>query len=176
MFRSVNALRCGQRSPSTVYEFVVKDAKKAPYPLAQHRGHPLLIVNVASQCGLTSSGYATATTLHRKYKGSGLVVLGFPCNQFANQEPGTMEQIESFACEKHLVTFPILYKVDVNGKLAEPLFEFLKQRAPGAFGTLSVKWNFTFFVVHRDGATVKRLSPGAATPTVEQAVLEALKL
>lgn len=153
---------------SSIYDFTVLDAKKQPYELKQLEGKVVLVYNVASQCGLTQAGYTAATTMYNKYKADGLEVLGFPCNQFAGQEPGTEEEIQHFACTKFKAEFPIMAKVDVNGDKTAPLFGYLKKAAPGILGTESVKWNFTSFLVDRSGKCVYRFSPGESADNIEK--------
>ena len=125
---------------------------------AGYRGKVLLVVNTASECGFTSH-YEGLQQLHEEYGARGLVVLGFPCNQFGKQEPGSGEQIAQF-CERSFgVTFPMFQKVDVNGEAAHPLYQWLKQQAPGLLGSTAVKWNFTKFLVARDATSVERFAP-----------------
>ena len=127
--------------------------------LDQFRGSVLLIVNTASKCGFTPQ-YKGLEQLRLRYKGRGFEVLGFPCNQFGEQEPGTAEQIGAF-CELHYgVSFPIFAKIDVNGPNAHPLYRFLKDRRRGIFGTRKIKWNFTKFLIDRTGEVVSRYAPG----------------
>jgi len=129
--------------------------------LAEHAGKVLLIVNTASQCGFTPQ-YAGLEALHRRFHERGLVVLGFPCDQFGHQEPGTSAEIASF-CESHFgVTFPMHAKLEVNGEGAHPLFVRLKEAAPGLLGTKAIKWNFTKFLVDRGGKVVERYAPNVA--------------
>jgi len=128
--------------------------------LEQHRGKVLLIVNVASACGFTPQ-YTGLEALWRKYGERGLVVLGFPCNQFGHQEPGCPTDIQNFTKDQYAVTFPLFAKIDVNGAGAHPLYRLLKSRAKGLLGTEAIKWNFTKFLVDRRGETIKRF----ATPT-----------
>jgi glutathione peroxidase len=123
--------------------------------LEPYRGKALLIVNVASKCGFTPQ-YAGLETLYRRYKDRGLVILGFPCDQFGHQEPGTEDQIRQFCALAYDVTFPMFAKIDVNGPNEHPLYATLKSRAPGVLGTTAVKWNFTKFLVGRDGAVLAR--------------------
>jgi glutathione peroxidase-type tryparedoxin peroxidase len=153
---------------SSIYDFTVLDAKKQPYDMKQLEGKVALIYNVASQCGLTNAGYTAATAMHNKYKDQGLVVLGFPCNQFGGQEPGTEEEIQHFACTKFKAEFPIMAKVDVNGEKAAPLFQYMKKAAPGILGTEGIKWNFTSFLVDRSGKVVYRFSPGEGADNIEK--------
>ncbi|MCC7003148.1 MAG: glutathione peroxidase [Gemmatimonadaceae bacterium] len=122
------------------------------------RGQVLLIVNVASQCGLTPQ-YAGLEALHRRFSAHGFSVLGFPCNQFGGQEPGEAQDIAQFCSLTYDVTFPMFAKVDVNGEQAHPLWKHLKGERPGLLGTEAIKWNFTKFLVDRDGNVVKRYAP-----------------
>ncbi len=136
------------------------------------RGKALLVVNTASKCGFTPQ-YKGLERLYAKYKDEGLVVLGFPCDQFAHQEPGSDGEIAQF-CERNFgVTFPLMSKTDVNGPDTHPVFRYLKRKAPGIIGS-GVKWNFTKFLVSRDGETVKRFSPTTEPEKMEQAVKDAL--
>jgi glutathione peroxidase len=141
-----------------VFDFQATALDGKPVDLAQYRGKALLIVNTASKCGFTPQ-YQGLETLHRTMQGRGLEVLGFPCNQFGSQEPGTEEEIGAF-CEKNYgVSFPMFAKVDVNGDAAHPLWQHLKAEAPGVLGTEAIKWNFTKFLIGRDGKVVKRYAP-----------------
>lgn len=142
---------------TTIYDFTVTTTKGETIDLSQFRGKPLLLVNTASKCGFTGQ-YAGLQQLHEQFGERGLVVIGFPCDQFANQEPGDEEQIEQFCSLNYGVTFPLSRKVDVNGSDTDPVFAFVKSRAGGLLGT-RVKWNFTKFLVAPDGATVKRYGP-----------------
>ena len=126
--------------------------------LAAYPGRVLLIVNVASQCGFTPQ-YRGLEELYQRYGPRGLCVLGFPCNQFGAQEPGTAVQIRDFCTVNYGISFPLFAKIDVNGPRAHPLFRLLKARAKGVLGTEAIKWNFTKFLVSRDGATVERFAP-----------------
>jgi glutathione peroxidase len=140
------------------YDFNATALDGQPVDLQRYRGKALLIVNTASACGFTPQ-YQGLEALQRRYADQGLVVLGFPCNQFGHQEPGDEAAIGAF-CEKNYgVTFPMFAKVDVNGDDAHPLFRFLKGEAPGVLGTEAVKWNFTKFLVNREGAVVTRYAP-----------------
>ena len=130
-------------------------------PLADLRGKVLLVVNTASRCGFTPQ-YAGLEALQRRYDERGFTVLAFPCNQFAGQEPGDDAAIATFCSTTYDVTFPILAKVEVNGPDADPIFRHLKQAAPGALGTEAIKWNFTKFLVGRDGRVAARYAPTTA--------------
>jgi len=141
-----------------VFDFSANAIDGTPVDLSRYRGKVLLIVNTASQCGFTPQ-YKGLEQLYREYHERGLEVLGFPCNQFRQQEPGSEAEIGAF-CEKNFgVSFPLFAKIDVNGDGAHPLYRHLKQEAPGVLGTQSVKWNFTKFLVDRDGRVVKRYAP-----------------
>lgn len=143
---------------SAITDFDVKRADGTRIPLTEWRGKVLLIVNTASRCGFTPQ-YEGLEALHRRYADRGFEVLGFPCNQFAGQEPGSAEEIASFCSLTYDVTFPVFAKIDVNGADADPLFERLKADAPGLMGSKAVKWNFTKFLVDREGRTVRRYAP-----------------
>nr|WP_297168306.1 glutathione peroxidase [uncultured Dysgonomonas sp.] len=155
--------------PATIYDFIVQGNTGSDVDLSQYRGKVLLIVNTASKCGFTPQ-YKGLEYLYQKYKERGLVVLGFPCNQFANQEPANDDEIASF-CELNFgVTFPLMKKVDVNGKAASPVYKFLKRKA-GGFLFSGIKWNFTKFLVSRDGETVKRFSSVTKPEYLEKYIL-----
>ncbi len=143
---------------TTVHDFGAETLSGTKIDLQQYRGKVLLIVNTASHCGFTPQ-YRQLEQLHRQYQARGLVVLGFPCNQFGRQEPGSAAEIGAF-CEKNYgVSFPLLAKVDVNGAQAHPLFAHLKDQARGIFHTRSIKWNFTKFLVKKDGSVYRRYGP-----------------
>lgn len=140
---------------STVHDFPAQTINGESKSLGDYRGQVLLIVNVASQCGFTPQ-YAGLEALWQKYHERGLVVLGFPCNQFGGQEPGDEATIVNFCSSKFNVSFPLFAKVDVNGETAHPLWQHLKKAAPGVLGSEKIKWNFTKFLVNREGQVVKR--------------------
>ena len=148
----------------SLYDLDVTTIDGASQSMAEYRGKALLIVNVASQCGFTPQ-YTGLETLHVTYKDNGFAVLGFPCDQFGHQEPGTEAEIKSFCTVNYQLTFPLFAKVEVNGGNAHPLFRLLKSERPGLLGTEAIKWNFTKFLVGRDGAVLKRYAP---TDTPEQ--------
>ena len=143
---------------ASIYDFSVKDIHGKTVRLDRYKGKVLLIVNTASKCGFTPQ-YKGLEALHQKYQGKGLEVLGFPCNQFGAQEPGTAKDIESFCEINYGVTFPLFAKIDVNGKDAAPLFQHLKAAKPGLLGSEAIKWNFTKFLVDREGNVVERYAP-----------------
>ena len=141
-----------------LYDFEAQRIDGTVVPLAQYRGQPLLIVNTASACGFTPQ-FAGLEELHRTYGGRGLVVLGFPCNQFGSQDPGSNAEIVSFCQVNYGVSFPMMAKIDVNGAQAHPLYQWLTREAPGLLGTKAIKWNFTKFLIGRDGQVVQRYAP-----------------
>jgi glutathione peroxidase len=141
--------------------------------LQDYAGKVLLIVNVASRCGFTPQ-YRDLQNLYTTYKDQGLEILGFPCNQFGAQEPGSAEQIQSFCSTNYSVTFPMFDKVDVNGSSTHPLYAFLKEQAPGILGTTGIKWNFTKFLVSKDGQTVARMASADGAGKMEAAIKQLL--
>ena len=152
---------------SSVYDFNANNLSGTAASLADYRGKVLLIVNTASKCGFTPQ-YKGLEALHEQYKDQGLVVLGFPCNQFGAQEPGSADEIGAF-CEKNYgVSFQLFEKVDVNGDNAHPLFDFLKKNAPGVLGTEGIKWNFTKFLVGNDGNVYDRYASTTAPESMKQ--------
>ncbi len=143
------------------------------HSLTDHHGKVILVVNTASKCGFTPQ-YAGLEALWRKHKDAGLVVLGFPCNQFGGQEPGTADQIASFCSTTYDVTFPIMAKVDVNGDNADPLYAWLKKEKPGLLGIGAIKWNFTKFLIGRNGKVLGRYAPSASPASLETGIASAL--
>lgn len=143
---------------TSLHEFKVKNSSGAWVDLSQYKGQTVLIVNVASKCGFTPQ-YEGLEALYKKYHELGLTVLGFPSNQFGAQEPGSNEEIQQFCSLNYGVTFPVMAKIDVNGDKADPVYEFLKSSAPGLLGTEAIKWNFTKFLVGKDGRVLKRYAP-----------------
>ena len=143
---------------TAITDFTVKAADGTAASLEAYRGKVLLIVNTASKCGFTPQ-YEGLEALHRNYAERGFEVLGFPCNQFGGQEPGDAAEIANFCSLTYDVTFPVFAKVDVNGGAADPLFERLKAAAPGVLGSKAIKWNFTKFLVDREGRVVDRYAP-----------------
>ncbi len=141
-----------------VYEFKVKKADGTELSLKEFEGKVLLVVNVASQCGFTPQ-YTGLQALYDQYHSRGLEIIGFPCNQFGGQEPGSDSEIQSFCSLNFGVTFPVMAKIEVNGPNAIPLFQYLKKEAKGILGTESIKWNFTKFLVSREGKVVARFAP-----------------
>jgi glutathione peroxidase len=158
---------------TSVYDFTVRAADESPHPLAQYRGRALLIVNTASRCGFTPQ-YEGLEALWREKREAGLTVLGFPCNQFGKQEPGNAEEIAQFCSLRYDVSFPVLAKVEVNGAGADPLFVHLRKARRGLLGTSGIKWNFTKFLVGRDGTVIDRFAPAVRPDALRKAVDEAL--
>ncbi|MCA1321153.1 glutathione peroxidase [Bacillus tianshenii] len=156
----------------SIYEFSAKDLKGNDIPLSEYRGHVVLIVNTASKCGFTPQ-YEELEQLYKEYADRKFVILGFPCNQFGNQEPGSEDDIGEFCQLNYGVTFPMFAKVDVNGDNAHPLFNYLKENATGLLGSKAVKWNFTKFLVNRDGEVVDRIA-SATSPLKMKNDIEAL--
>jgi glutathione peroxidase len=142
----------------SVYDFTVKTIRGEEKSMADYKGKVLLIVNTASKCGFTPQ-YKELQELYDEYKDKGFEVLGFPCNQFGNQEPGSESEIESFCQLNYGVTFPMFAKVNVNGENAHPLFVYLTEKATGILGTKAIKWNFTKFLVDQNGNVVSRFAP-----------------
>jgi glutathione peroxidase len=158
---------------SSLYDIDVRVIDGSTQSMATYRDKALLIVNVASACGFTPQ-YAGLEALYRRHKDDGLVVMGFPCDQFGHQEPGTEAEIQQFCATTYDVTFPMFAKVDVNGASAHPLFQFLKAERKGVFGSAAIKWNFTKFLVSRAGDVVGRFGSTDTPDKIEPAVRAAL--
>ena len=182
------ACATNNKSMSKIYDFKALTNKGVEVDFAQYEGKVLMIVNTASKCGFTPQ-YDGLEALYQKYKDQGLVIIGFPCDQFAGQEPGSNEEIEEFCRLNHGVTFPLMAKTEVNGPNAEPVFEYLKANAPAEqyrgfkakasaklFKAISksvekdsdIKWNFTKFLISRDGSTIKRYAPTTTPEDIEK--------
>ncbi|HWW27545.1 MAG TPA: glutathione peroxidase [Caulobacter sp.] len=153
----------------SVYDYSAKTLDGQDASLADYRGQVLLIVNTASKCGFTPQ-YEGLEALYRDYKDKGFTVLAFPCNQFGAQEPGNAEEIANFCSLTYDVTFPVLAKIDVNGPSAHPLYAYLKHEQKGLLGTEAIKWNFTKFLIGRDGEVVERFAPTTKPEDLKQAV------
>ncbi|MEH6938576.1 glutathione peroxidase [Bacillus sp. JJ664] len=158
----------------SIYDFQVKDSKGQLIPLSNYKDQVVIVVNTASKCGYTPQ-YKDLQALYEEYKNEGLVVIGFPCNQFMNQEPGSNEEIQSFCELNYGVTFPIFGKVDVNGENADPLFKYLSKNAPGIMGLKSIKWNFTKFIIDKNGEVVERVAPQTNPQDMKVTVEKLLK-
>lgn len=153
-------------SAPSLYDFDVTDIHGKKATLSQYKGKVLLIVNTASRCGFTPQ-FEGLEKLYKNHKEKGFVVLGFPCNQFASQEPLSESQIENFCRIDYGVTFPMFAKIDVNGANAHPLYRYLKQSAPGILGSEAIKWNFTKFLIDRNGRVIQRYAPSTTPEAIE---------
>ena len=159
---------------STAFDFTVTDIDGNPQDFSAYQGNVLLVVNTASKCGFTPQ-YTGLEELWRKHKDQGFMVLGFPCDQFGHQEPGNEDEIRNFCSLSYDVSFPMFSKVDVNGEGAHPLYQWLKKEKPGLLGIGAVKWNFTKFLIGRDGRVVKRYAPTDKPESIETDIIKALK-
>ncbi|MGE3579654.1 MAG: glutathione peroxidase [Vicinamibacterales bacterium] len=159
---------------AALYDIPVTTLDGHPAALGDYRGKVLLIVNVASACGFTPQ-YAGLEALYRAHRDQGFEILAFPCNQFGSQEPGDADAIRSFCSTTYDVSFPIFAKTDVNGPGAHPLYRFLKAERPGALGTEAIKWNFTKFLVGRDGSVLHRYAPMTPPEKIERDIIDALR-
>jgi|TARA_B100001029_G_scaffold86834_1_gene71270 glutathione peroxidase len=157
----------------TIYNFSVKDAELTDISLKKYENKIILIVNVASFCGLTYQ-YKGLENIYKKYKDEGFEIIGFPCNQFAFQEPGSNQEIKEFCDTNYGVTFEIMNKIKVNGPKADPLFKFLKKQRSGIAGTPQIKWNFTKFLINRDGEVIKRFGPKIEAKDIESTIQKIL--
>ena len=158
---------------TSVYDFEANLIDGKPVKLSTFKGKVLLIVNTASKCGFTPQ-FAGLEALHEKYAGKGLTVLGFPSNQFGGQDPGTNEEIGAFCTKNYGVSFPMMEKIDVNGSNAAPLYQWLTKEKPGLLGSTAIKWNFTKFLIGRDGTVLKRYAPLDTPASLERDVEAAL--
>jgi glutathione peroxidase len=156
----------------TIFDFSCQTTGGSEQSLADYRGKVLLVVNTASKCGFTPQ-FAGLEELHEKYQDRGLQILGFPCNQFGKQDPGSNGEITEFCQLNYGVSFPMMAKIEVNGSGTDPLYGHLKKQAPGALGTRAIKWNFTKFLINRDGEVVKRFA-SATKPHQMEKDIEAL--
>ncbi|XP_073284441.1 probable glutathione peroxidase 4 [Primulina huaijiensis] len=157
----------------SIHDFTVKDSKAKDVNLSNYKGKVLLVVNVASKCGFTNSNYTQLSDLHSRYKHKGFEILAFPCNQFLRQEPGTSQEAEQFACTRFKAEYPIFQKVKVNGSDAAPVYKFLKASKSTLFGS-SIKWNFTKFLVDKDGRVIKRYGTSTSPLAIEADIKKAL--
>ena len=158
---------------TSIYDFTAKTIDGDEQKLAAYRGKTMLVVNVASKCGFTPQ-YTGLEALYEKFQGQGLVVLGFPCDQFGHQEPGDEAEIKNFCALNYDVKFPLFAKVEVNGENAHPLFKYLKKEATGLLGSEAIKWNFTKFLVDKDGNVVKRYAPTDTPEAIGKDLAKAL--
>jgi len=160
---------------TTIYDFDALTIDGKPVPLKDFEGKAMLIVNTASACGFTPQ-FAGLETLHETYGAKGLVVLGFPCNQFGAQDSGTNGEIAQFCQRNYGVSFPMMSKIDVNGSAAHPLYQWLSAEAPGLLGSKAIKWNFTKFLVGKDGAVIMRYAPTDTPASLAKDIEAALAL
>jgi glutathione peroxidase len=158
-----------------VFELSAEGIDGSQVPLSRFGGQVLLIVNVASRCGYTRQ-YRELEELYRRHKSEGFSVLGFPCNQFGQQEPGSNAEIQAFCSEAYDVTFPMFARIDVNGPDAIPLYRFLKSRQKGFLGSAAIKWNFTKFLIDRQGQPIRRFGSRESPGSIEPAIVEALRI
>jgi glutathione peroxidase len=158
---------------TTLYDIDARTIDGETKKLSDYAGKTLLVVNVASKCGFTPQ-YAGLEALYKKYADRGLVILGFPCNQFGAQEPGSESEIASFCSTSYGVSFPMFAKIDVNGEKAHPLYRLLKHEAPGLLGSETIKWNFTKFLVDKSGKALKRYAPTDTPQSLEKDIEAAL--
>lgn len=152
---------------NSIYDFSAQTSVAKDISMSEYADKVVLIVNTASKCGLTPQ-FEGLEALYKKYKDQGLVILGFPCGQFANQELKSDEEIQSFCQVNYGVSFPVFSKVDVNGSSAHPLFKYLKDSLPGLMGIKTIKWNFTKFLVNKEGQPVKRFAPTDVPENIEK--------
>ncbi len=158
---------------TSIYDFTAKSLTGKDVSLADYRGRPMLIVNTARKCGFTPQ-FEGLETLYKEHQDKALVVLGFPCNQFGAQEPGSEEEIGAFCQANYGVTFPMFAKIDVNGPATHPLYAYLKGEKSGILGTRNIKWNFTKFLVARDGKVAARFAPTTKPEDIEKAIASVL--
>ncbi len=157
----------------TIYSFSARAIDGREVSMAEYAGQVLLVVNVASECGFTPQ-YAGLETLHRDYRDQGFSVLAFPCNQFGAQEPGDAQAISDFCASRYAISFPLFEKIDVNGPRAHPLYKWLKSQKAGILGSESIKWNFSKFLVNREGRVIQRLGPTAKPESLRKEIERAL--
>ncbi|KAH9402642.1 hypothetical protein TYRP_016175 [Tyrophagus putrescentiae] len=162
------------KNKSSIYEFTAKDIDGNEVSLEKYKGHPTIIVNVASNCGLTKNNYAQLNEIYEKYEGEGLRIAAFPCNQFGGQEPGCEVDIKEFI-KKKKINFDMYSKVDVNGDNAIPLYKWLKTQQGGFLGFDGIKWNFSKFLVDAEGKPIKRYAPTTEPKSIEGDIKKAVK-
>lgn len=160
-------------SQNNFFDFNVKAPDLTDYDLSQHKGKVVLVVNVASKCGYTPQ-YKGLEELYQNFSKDKFVVLGFPCNQFGAQEPGTEKEIQEFCSLNYSVTFPVLAKIEVNGSNTDPVYQFMKEQAPGILGSEIIKWNFTKFLIGKKGQVLKRYAPNTEPHEIKKDIEKAL--
>lgn len=171
---STICIHAQEKDMKTIYDYKVITIDGKETTLEQYKGNVILIVNVASKCGYTNQ-YDGLEALYKKYKDKGLVVLGFPCNQFSSQEPGSEAEIQNFCRVNFGVTFPMFSKLNVNGDDAHPLYQYLKSEQPGILGTETIKWNFTKFLVDKEGKVIERFGSSTKPVSLEKEIEPLLK-
>ena len=171
---SLTLISKDKKMAESVHDFTVKNIDGKDVKLSDYKGKLLLIVNVASKCGYTKQ-YTGLEALYKKYKSQGLEILGFPCNQFGGQEPGSEAEIKEFCSLTYNVTFPMFAKIDVNGDNTHPLYNYLKEQAPGILGTKAIKWNFAKFLVGKDGKVIDRFATQTTPEDIDGKIAELLK-
>ncbi len=159
--------------PQNFYSFTVKSSDEQSVPLKRYEGLVVLVVNVASKCGFTPQ-YKGLEELYQEFSKKGFIIIGFPCNQFGSQESGSNEEIQNFCKLNYGVTFPVLAKVNVNGEKTDPVYTWLKAAAPGVLGTELIKWNFTKFLIGKDGEVIRRYSPQTDPKDLREDIQKAL--
>lgn len=169
IYTSPSPQQAADNLPKSIYDFTVKDIHGKDASLSDYKGKVLLIVNVASKCGLTDSNYKELNTLYEKYKTQGFEILAFPCNQFGWQEPGSNEEIKEVVCSTFKAEFPLFQKIQVNGNNAAPLYKFLKSQKGGVLVD-EIKWNFAKFLVDRQGNVVERYAPTMSPLQIESEI------
>ncbi len=167
-------LNAGETMQPHFYDFEAKDIRGKMVSMSQYKGKVILVVNVASECGFTPQ-YEGLEKLYETYKEQGFVILAFPCNQFGEQEPGSAEEIQKFCSSKFSVTFPLFEKIDVNGEHTHPLYVFLKKEATGFLGSESIKWNFTKFLIDKDGTVIDRYGSTTKPASIAKDIEKLLK-
>ncbi|KAI5793080.1 thioredoxin-like protein [Geopyxis carbonaria] len=173
-FSTTPGVRFAMTPDTTIYDFKPLDMAGVEKPMEELRGKVVLIVNVASKCGFTSQ-YEGLEKLYETYKDQGLVVLGFPCNQFGGQEPGSAEEIQNFCTTNYGIKFPIMSKIEVNGDNAHPLYQYLKEKKPGIMGMKRVKWNYEKFLIGRNGEIAERYASTTKPESIAAAIERELK-
>lgn len=168
------ALSMSTSVPKSFYDLAPKDNKGNPFPFSQLKGKTVLVVNVASKCGFTPQ-YKGLEELYKEYKDKGLEIIGFPCNQFLGQEPGSSDEIASFCSVNYGVTFPVLGKIDVNGSKEDPVYSFLKSQKSGFFGLTRIKWNFEKFLIDKNGNVVERFGSTTTPASIKSHIEKLLK-
>lgn len=170
----MGASQSSSLSETSIHQFTVKDISGKDVDLGIYKGKVLLIVNVASKCGFTNVNYTQLTELYNQFKGKDFEILAFPCNQFMRQEPGTSQEAKEFACTRYKAEYPVFQKVRVNGQNSAPVYKYLKTSKRGCLGSGRVKWNFTKFLVDKEGQVIARYAPTQAPMSIAKDIQRAL--